>query len=455
MAKGPPVCSGGYKFTGSFPGSEMYGLTSQFRRAAVSVPANIAEGFKKKGKADKIRFLNIAQGSLEESRYYLILARDPGYGDSSQLTNKLEEVSKLLEAYTNTILDSGFSKIKEVRAVSDPGKVDCGKIRELFSAMLDGELAGEDSARLEGHLLLCRQCRQEYEIWRRIAETLRSDPVSEEPSPDFCAGVMRRLAVETAPGRSLFRVLRTPAAAAAAAVMLFAGSWGVSVAVKDTKPPAVVVTKNEQGEVTPKDKEVPGDPQIAAQPESSNKTTDPARAEGDPAGSATGASPVTPTQPAPVTPGEPVKYALLVDSRKDILSTILKLSVSGAPDAGNSALALAARLGGGGQVLTTQKKGDGELVIMRITVPREAGKTLLAQLSGLGRVMDRADEKKNVTDSYNQTVNRLNEIQARIRADIPAGERSQLEAEASGLKRQIESWDQESGSHVIILWLEG
>jgi len=339
--------------------------------------------------------------------------------------------------------------------VSDPGKVDCGKIRDLFSAMLDGELAGEDSARLEGHLLLCRQCRQEYDIWRRIADTLRSDPVSEEPSPDFCAGVMRRLEVETAPRRGLFRVLRTPAAAAAAAVMLFAGSWGVSVAVKDTKPPAVVVTKNDQGEVTPKDKEVPGDPQITAQPENSDKTPGPARVEGDPGGSAAGAKPVTPAQPAPVTPGEPVKYALLVDSQKDIMSTILKLSVAGNPDAGNRALALASRLGGGGQVLTTQKKGDGELVIIRITVPREAGKNLLAQLSGLGGVMDRADERKNITDSYNQAVNRLNEIQARIGAGIPSAERSQLEAEASGLKRQIETWDQESGSHVIILWLEG
>ncbi|MFZ5633375.1 MAG: four helix bundle protein [Bacillota bacterium] len=97
-----------YRFTAKFPDSELYGLTSQLRRAAVSVPANIAEGFKKKGKADKVRFLNIAQGSLEEARYYLILAKDLGYGDTSQLNILLEEVSKLLEAYANTILDSGF-----------------------------------------------------------------------------------------------------------------------------------------------------------------------------------------------------------------------------------------------------------------------------------------------------------------------------------------------------------
>jgi four helix bundle protein len=93
-----------YRFTESFPKAELYGLTSQLRRAAVSIPANIAEGFKKKGRADKARFMNIAQGSLEESRYYLILSRDLGYGDSAGLNSQLEEVSKLLEAYSSAIL---------------------------------------------------------------------------------------------------------------------------------------------------------------------------------------------------------------------------------------------------------------------------------------------------------------------------------------------------------------
>jgi four helix bundle protein len=95
-----------YRFSKKFPKSEMYGLTSQARRAAISIPANIAEGFKKKTKPNKARFINIAQGSLEECRYYLILAEDLDYGDSSQLMSQLEEVSKLLEAYTSSILAS-------------------------------------------------------------------------------------------------------------------------------------------------------------------------------------------------------------------------------------------------------------------------------------------------------------------------------------------------------------
>ena len=64
-----------YSLTGTFPKHELFGLTSQMRRAAVSVPANIAEGFKRRGRLDKVRFLNIAAASLAELRYYLILQR--------------------------------------------------------------------------------------------------------------------------------------------------------------------------------------------------------------------------------------------------------------------------------------------------------------------------------------------------------------------------------------------
>jgi four helix bundle protein len=93
-----------YRFTEDFPRRETYGLTSQFRRAAISIPANIAEGFRKRGKADKARFMNIAQGSIEECRYYLILATDLGYGDSRPLIPQLEEVSKLLDKYHSALL---------------------------------------------------------------------------------------------------------------------------------------------------------------------------------------------------------------------------------------------------------------------------------------------------------------------------------------------------------------
>ncbi|MFH1715189.1 MAG: four helix bundle protein [Elusimicrobiota bacterium] len=107
--KAHSLALGVYSFTMTFPDHEKYCLISQLRRSAVSVPANIVEGFKKRGKADKIRFYNIAQGSLEETRYYFILAKDLGYGNSDSLMLLLEEVSKLLEVYISRINNnSGF-----------------------------------------------------------------------------------------------------------------------------------------------------------------------------------------------------------------------------------------------------------------------------------------------------------------------------------------------------------
>jgi four helix bundle protein len=88
-----------YAFTSGFPRQERYGLSQQMRRAAVLIPANIAEGFRRRGKADKARVLNMAEGSLEECRYYLILTQDLGFGDTAQLTAVIEEVSKMLNAY--------------------------------------------------------------------------------------------------------------------------------------------------------------------------------------------------------------------------------------------------------------------------------------------------------------------------------------------------------------------
>jgi len=97
---------GVYPYTATFPKVETYGLAIQMRRAAVSIAANIAEGFRKRGKADKACFMNTAEGSVEESRYYLILAQDLGYGNTQSLMKALEGTSRLLDSYSKAILAS-------------------------------------------------------------------------------------------------------------------------------------------------------------------------------------------------------------------------------------------------------------------------------------------------------------------------------------------------------------
>ncbi|MBP5514700.1 MAG: four helix bundle protein [Bacteroidaceae bacterium] len=102
-----------YNVIKSFPDFEKYALCSQFQRAAVSFPANIAEGYKKLSKADKLRFLNIAQGSLEECRYYIILSNDLGYIDENTyklLNVAIEEASKTLNAYCKGIVDKDYNR---------------------------------------------------------------------------------------------------------------------------------------------------------------------------------------------------------------------------------------------------------------------------------------------------------------------------------------------------------
>lgn len=95
-----------YKLSKEFPKEEVYGLTSQFRRAAVSITANIAEGYKRLSNKEKLRFYNIAQASLEECRYFLTLTKDLEYAsDVIKEKELLEEVSKMLNAYCRSILN--------------------------------------------------------------------------------------------------------------------------------------------------------------------------------------------------------------------------------------------------------------------------------------------------------------------------------------------------------------
>ena len=106
-----------YRISRHFPEDERFGLTSQLRRAAVSIEANIAEGYKKTSRADKLRFFNIAQGSLEECRDYHILAKDLDYineEEFEQLKNSILMTSRFLNAYCNGVINNNAMKNDEL-----------------------------------------------------------------------------------------------------------------------------------------------------------------------------------------------------------------------------------------------------------------------------------------------------------------------------------------------------
>jgi four helix bundle protein len=88
-----------YKLTKKYPKDELYGLVSQSRRAVVSIPSNLAEGFKRRGMQEDTHFCNIAEASLEELKYQLLLARDLGYisqTEFKEVDNLSEETAKLI-----------------------------------------------------------------------------------------------------------------------------------------------------------------------------------------------------------------------------------------------------------------------------------------------------------------------------------------------------------------------
>ena len=88
-----------YKITKEYPQEEKFGIISQLRRSASSVPTNIVEGFKRRSERDYGRFLNLADASLEETKYHIILSKDLGYLQEERFTeiNKMcDEVGKML-----------------------------------------------------------------------------------------------------------------------------------------------------------------------------------------------------------------------------------------------------------------------------------------------------------------------------------------------------------------------
>ena len=96
-----------YSVSRSFPKSELYGLTSQLRRAASSVPMNMAEGYGRRGIGDKLRFYNFAEGSLNEADYQLLLAHDLGYADTRDLQAQASAIARMLYGYTARLRRSG------------------------------------------------------------------------------------------------------------------------------------------------------------------------------------------------------------------------------------------------------------------------------------------------------------------------------------------------------------
>jgi four helix bundle protein len=96
-----------YKASREFPGDEKFGLVAQLRRSCASIATNIVEGFKRQSKKDQAHFLNLAQSSLEETKYHLLLSSDLTYLESKKyqsLAEQADEVGRMLHGYRSSVL---------------------------------------------------------------------------------------------------------------------------------------------------------------------------------------------------------------------------------------------------------------------------------------------------------------------------------------------------------------
>ena len=102
--KGIEIVKDIYRITGSFPREEVYGLTAQMRRSAVSIPSNIAEGFKRFHTKEYVQFLHIALGSVAELETQVIISKELGFIDEAELQNlseKIDHLSKMMSSLLN------------------------------------------------------------------------------------------------------------------------------------------------------------------------------------------------------------------------------------------------------------------------------------------------------------------------------------------------------------------
>ncbi len=104
--KGIDIVTEIYKITAAFPPEEIYGITNQIRRAAVSIPSNIAEGCARFSNKETLKFISVAVGSVTELQTQFIIAQNLDYiSDNSEILNKLEEIKKMLIGLSKYLKD--------------------------------------------------------------------------------------------------------------------------------------------------------------------------------------------------------------------------------------------------------------------------------------------------------------------------------------------------------------
>lgn len=345
--------------------------------------------------------------------------------------------------------------------------MDCGKALFLISGQLDVALSGEDSSALAEHLAGCSACACELALQKRLSEALREIGREEaQAPPDLCKTVMSRVRAER---RAAFAWLpatwRRAVAAAAAILLLAGGSAGVTAGLKlagggkmVVQAPDVIDNSGDPAVKSNGYQPLQGDPVqppgASTEPSSNGNGAGPSSDPGGgpseaPPANASGGQTTATGAAAPSLEGP----RALMSSGVKTTSTILKVAVSDLSEARAKAVALAAGAGAVTQVWPEQN-GDKKIIVMRMTLPADRAPELIAGLAGIGTIVDRTDESRDITFQYNEKVIQYNDLLSRLSSTRDAEEQRQLKTQAASYKQQLDAWESEAGKRVIMFWLE-
>lgn len=346
----------------------------------------------------------------------------------------------------------------------------CSEVKLLILSHLDGTLSEYDETKLTKHITECDVCARELSVQKRLAGALRDIGQEEvQAPPELCAIVMAK--VRTQRGKSLTwlpAAWRSAIAAAAAILLIAGGSAGVASGLRIADigkmigliTPAAQVNVETPGGPAGTDNSpgrVPSPTDIVAQNPNDTVVPDGAR-EGNQADGTEDigtSAPIVDDNNVIKTPAAtPVEGPrVLLSSEMKINSTVLTVAVEDITEARAKAVALAAGAEASTQVFPEQS-GDKKVVVIRLTSDSDDAPELVAGLSSVGSLVDRRDESRDITFTYNEKLVQYYDLQSRISLSQNAEEQRQLEAQASSCKQQLQTLNAEAGKRVITLWLE-
>ncbi len=370
-----------------------------------------------------------------------------------------------------------FNEIKEKGSEQHRG-IECPGAQELFYNIGEEKLNPDESRALDAHEASCPDCRAEFAAWREIRGALREAGKQVSPPPEFAAGVMARIKEERAAGAAAhktgFRFLwsRVKGLTAAAVILaLLTGSASFAARYWPRETGNYVADSggnqevNNPGEI----KEAPGRGQVETNPglnglNPANQGQGPeaeapaATREKEENPESTGAAGQVPQVEDPeqkraVIANKPEETRVFLNMPRAIKTTMLKIAAADLERARSSSLEIARSAGAEVSSEVSAQNNGRKNIIIRFTLPPERAGAFLARLAALGNVILRDTTSQDITARFARTLEEYQALKAQ-RATAPESEKIRLDGQINFLAQQLQSWDQETGKQVIILWLE-